>query len=86
MRCSVNISAALDELQYRAPSAQTGGVILTVTANDLGNTGAGGPLTDSKTVVIDVVAKLFVNLTADTNVDGTINSADGIHSHPTRQK
>jgi hypothetical protein len=50
-----NVNATLDTLQFDAPgSAQP--VTLTVGVDDLGNSGAGGPLNDSGVVAIDVTA------------------------------
>jgi uncharacterized lipoprotein len=52
---AAQINAALNGLQY-APNANTNGPdLLAITTNDLGNTGTGGPRTDSSTVAINVL-------------------------------
>lgn len=47
------INVALDGLNFNPGNDKTGVFVLTVNANDNGNSGAGGPLTDTKTVSID---------------------------------
>jgi hypothetical protein len=49
------INAALEGLRYRGNNNFAGGEILTITTNDLGNTGDGGPLSDTDTVGITVI-------------------------------
>ena len=39
---------------YAPPPTTTGAARLTITTNDLGNTGSGGPLNDTDTVAITV--------------------------------
>ncbi|MHC4875658.1 MAG: Ig-like domain-containing protein [Planctomycetota bacterium] len=56
-RGSVNaVNVALSGLTYDPSDDFNGTDTLTVDVNDLGNTGTGGPLTDSDTVTIDVAA------------------------------
>src|SRR5262249_23595702 len=58
------INTALDGLRYLPPSNFTGTVTLTVTSNDLGNTGAGGAMTDTDAVSIAVQAPLTLTRAA----------------------
>lgn len=53
-----NINAALNGMTYRPAAALQGGAQTSVqiTVSDLGNTGSGGPLTDSETISIAIVA------------------------------
>ena len=51
-----DINAVLDGLVYSPTPAFTGADTLTITANDLGNTGSGGPLQDVDNVQITVTA------------------------------
>src|SRR5262249_44791132 len=44
----------LDGFAYRPPANFDGPVTFTITANDMGNTGAGGPKTTVRTVTINV--------------------------------
>ncbi|MEO8700526.1 MAG: Ig-like domain-containing protein, partial [Kofleriaceae bacterium] len=48
------IDAALEDLQFRPAVNFFGSAVLTITTNDLGNTGAGGAQTDVDTIAIDV--------------------------------
>ena len=64
------INAALNGLIYLPNSKFNGSVTLTITTNDLGNTGGGGPLADTDTVGITVNA---VN-------DGPVNTVPGPQS------
>ncbi|MDW7995892.1 MAG: cadherin-like domain-containing protein [Gemmatales bacterium] len=50
------INAALNGLQFRPATNYSGPATLTITTNDLGNSGFGGALTDSDTVTITVTA------------------------------
>lgn len=50
-----NINAALDGLQFAPSNNFVGAAQLQIVTNDLGNTGSGGPLTDTDTVSITVV-------------------------------
>jgi len=50
-----DINATLDGLGYRGPVDQGANATLTIVTDDQGNTGAGGPLTDTDTVDITVV-------------------------------
>ncbi len=67
-----NVDAALDGLTFTPDADFSGAASVTVTTNDLGNTGAGGALTDSDTVVVDVSA---VN-------DAPVNTVPGPQSTP----
>jgi hypothetical protein len=49
-----NINAALNGMTFTPTLGFTGTAVLTITSNDLGNSGAGGPLTDTDTVNIQV--------------------------------
>jgi hypothetical protein len=51
-----NINAALDGLSFTAPPNFSGGASLGITANDQGNTGNPGPLTDTDVVPITINA------------------------------
>ncbi|MGE4292628.1 MAG: cadherin-like domain-containing protein [Desulfovibrio sp.] len=51
------VRAALDGLSFTSDADYTGDAVLTVTANDLGNTGSGGALNDSETLNITVNAR-----------------------------
>ena len=50
------INAALDGMSFAPTANYNGAATLTIVTNDLGNTGAGGPLTDTDTVNITVNA------------------------------
>uniref|UniRef100_A0A7S1G6J1 Cadherin domain-containing protein n=1 Tax=Bicosoecida sp. CB-2014 TaxID=1486930 RepID=A0A7S1G6J1_9STRA len=50
------LNSALRTLVFTPDAHATGAAALTVAVNDLGNTGAGGALSDAETVAIDVVA------------------------------
>ncbi|WP_132253721.1 Ig-like domain-containing protein, partial [Methylobacterium segetis] len=74
------INAALDGLRYRPAADYNGPDTLTLVTDDLGNTGAGGPLSRTDTLAIAVAA---VNdaprtgpLTARGSVDGAAVSVD----------
>ena len=51
-----DVNATLATLQYQSNLNYNGPDTVTVTANDLGNTGTGGPLTDTKTIDLTVQA------------------------------
>ncbi|MCC7372437.1 MAG: hypothetical protein IT306_28750 [Chloroflexi bacterium] len=51
-----NVNAALAAIQYRGNQDFNGADTITVTANDQGATGQGGPLQDSKTIAVSVGA------------------------------
>lgn len=53
---AANINAALNGLSFAPPPAYNGPASLQIDTNDLGNTGPGGPLSDSDTVGITVSA------------------------------
>jgi hypothetical protein len=53
-----NINAALNGMTYTPTLGFTGAATLTITTNDLGNTGSGGPLSDTDTVNIQVGVSL----------------------------
>ena len=48
------MNAALDGLTYRPPAGFEGRAHLTITCNDGGHTGPGGPAQDTDTVTIQV--------------------------------
>jgi hypothetical protein len=52
----VNVNNALDGLRFDPATNFNGSATLTFTTNDQGNTGAGGPQSDSETVTINVAA------------------------------
>ncbi|HEX3248034.1 MAG TPA: choice-of-anchor Q domain-containing protein [Pyrinomonadaceae bacterium] len=49
-----NVNAALNGLTFTPTAGFSGPAVLTITSNDLGNTGTGGPLSDTDTVNIQV--------------------------------
>lgn len=51
-----DVNAALDGLSFTPPLNFNGTTDLTITTSDLGNFGAGGPLTDSDTISVSVAA------------------------------
>ncbi len=51
------LNAALQGLSYSSPFNSSGSDTLSITTDDLGNTGTGGPLTDSDTVNITITAQ-----------------------------
>jgi hypothetical protein len=51
-----HLNAALDGLTYHGAAHYTGGDTLTITTNDLGNTGIGGPAGDSDQVAITILS------------------------------
>jgi hypothetical protein len=64
---TANANAALDGLTFAPASGFTGQADITVTTDDLGNTGAGGPLTDTDTfpvTVTDITPKLALGATS----------------------
>lgn len=65
------INTALNGLVYRPVMGYTGPDQLTITTNDQGNTGTGGPLRDSDTVAITVVAAGAVTFRFDLKTAGT---------------
>jgi hypothetical protein len=56
----VDITTALNGLTYASPSTFSGGDTLTVSTNDQGNSGAGGAMSDSRSVQLTDV-RLFIN-------------------------
>jgi hypothetical protein len=54
------IKNALNSLQYTPDAGYTGADTLTVTVNDLGNTGTGGALSDTETVALTVSDLSFI--------------------------
>ncbi len=81
---AADINAALEGLTYAPGPDFNGSDTLAITTNDLGNTGAGGPLSDTKSVAITVnavndapVAKADSNSThEDTPVSGNVLTND----------
>lgn len=51
---NANINTALDGMTFAPTAGFSGAASLTITSNDLGNTGSGGPLTDTDVVNIQV--------------------------------
>ncbi|HJT65247.1 MAG TPA: Ig-like domain-containing protein [Pyrinomonadaceae bacterium] len=49
-----NVNAALNGMSFTPTAAFTGSANVSITSNDLGNTGTGGPLTDTDSVAIQV--------------------------------
>jgi len=68
-----DLNAALNGLAYAPNANYNGADTLAITANDNGNTGAGGPLTDAKSVAITVNA---VNDAPVNSVPGTQTTAE----------
>jgi cadherin-like protein/Big-like domain-containing protein/Calx-beta domain-containing protein len=56
----VNVNAALNGMTFTPTAGFTGGASLTITSNDLGNTGTGGPLTDTDSVSILVALNVSI--------------------------
>lgn len=71
-----DINATLDGVSYRGPADAGTSATLTITTNDQGNTGDGGPLTDTDTLSISV---LPVNERPSIDLDGTtvVGPGDG---------
>ena len=61
-----NINAALAGLSYQPTSNYQGSDSLTIVTNDQGNTGSGGPLSDTDTVNITVSDGGILQLSAST--------------------
>jgi hypothetical protein len=59
-----NINAALNGTTFTPTNGFSGPAVLTVTSNDLGNTGIGGPLTDTDTVNIQVALNVSIQPTS----------------------
>src|SRR6185369_9802131 len=55
-----NVNAALNGLTFTPTAGFSGPAILTITSNDLGNTGTGGPLSDTDTVNIQVALHVSI--------------------------
>jgi hypothetical protein len=55
-----NINAALNGMTFTPAAGFSGAAVLTITSNDLGNTGSGGPLTDTDTVNIQVALNVSI--------------------------
>ncbi|MFN8633983.1 MAG: Calx-beta domain-containing protein [Chloroflexota bacterium] len=73
-----NVNAALNGMTYKGNANFNGSDTLSIGVNDLGNTGTGGPLTDSKSVGITVTpvndaptANAFTNLPAQASIQIT---------------
>ncbi|MEL7313606.1 MAG: SdrD B-like domain-containing protein, partial [Cyanobacteria bacterium J06559_3] len=62
-----DINAALDTLSYRSAAGLDGQDTLNLTVSDLGNTGAGGALTDSAAIALNITAA-----SASNTVTGTV--------------
>jgi hypothetical protein len=56
------INAAIDGLRYDPAAGFTGVASISITTNDLGNSGAGGPLSDTDTVLVTVSTSALVDL------------------------
>lgn len=63
------LNAALATLSYKSNDGFTGTDTLTVLTNDGGNTGSGGPLTDTDTFHVGVVPQVFIIDNTDTTSD-----------------
>ncbi|HKP80856.1 MAG TPA: Ig-like domain-containing protein, partial [Pyrinomonadaceae bacterium] len=57
-----NVNAALNGMTFTPTAAFTGTAVVTITSNDLGNTGTGGPLTDTDSVNIQVAQNVSVSV------------------------
>jgi hypothetical protein len=55
-----NINAALNGMTFTPTNGFSGAASLTITSNDLGNTGSGGPLSDTDTVAIQVATNVSI--------------------------
>lgn len=69
------LNTALTSLTYLTASNANGSVTLTVVANDQGNTGTGGALTDTEMVTLNISA---VNDAPNITVPGTQNGAEDV--------
>jgi hypothetical protein len=56
----VNVNTALSGMTFTPTSGFSGAADLTITSNDLGNSGTGGPLTDTDTVNIQVALEVSI--------------------------
>jgi hypothetical protein len=56
----VNVNAALNGMTFTPSAGFTGGATLTITSNDLGNTGTGGPLSDTDVVNIQIALEVSI--------------------------
>ena len=56
-----NINAAMNGMRFTPTASFAGTAGLTILTNDLGNTGSGGPLTDTDTVSVTVVPGVLIN-------------------------
>ena len=73
-----NVNAALNGMTFTPTAGFTGPADLTITSNDLGNSGTGGPLTDTDTINIQVA--LEVSITDSQLLEPTSGSANMIFS------
>jgi hypothetical protein len=55
-----NVNAAMNGMTFTPTAGFSGPAVLTITSNDLGNTGTGGPLSDTDTVNIQVALNVSV--------------------------
>lgn len=68
-----NLNNAINGLVYNPATGYSGAALLTITTNDLGNTGTGGALTDTDTVAITV---------GEPANDAPVNTVPGAQSTP----
>lgn len=73
----VNVNAALSGLTFAPTNNFTGAASITITSNDLGNTGSGGPLTDTDVINITVTAT-DVQLALRVFLEGPYDAATGL--------
>ncbi len=80
-----DIRVALQQVEYLADPDFNGSDILTVDTDDLGNSGIGGPLTDSRDILIGIAAVNddpvalddFLSLSQDETLSGSVFSDNG---------
>ena len=76
-----DLNTALSEISYRGASGYFGPDALTITINDLGNSGAGGPQSATEVVPITITLDRLGAATNDTaaGVEDTVIQADAAH-------
>jgi hypothetical protein len=70
-----NINAALNGMKFTPTASYSGSTSFTIATNDLGNTGSGGPLTDTDSVPITVVPSVLLN-ELKVNPPGSVANGD----------
>jgi predicted outer membrane repeat protein len=70
-----NVNAALNGMAFTPSVGFSGPAVLTITSNDLGNSGTGGPLTDTDTVNIQVALNVSIQPASQVSepLSGSVN-------------